>query len=351
MSTSFDAPGYGKKGGSRVKKICFIIPFFGRLPNYFALFLKSCACNPDYNWLLFTDDSTEYCYPINVERVLISFSDIKKLACKKIGFPVVLDAPYKLCDYKPAYGLIFEDYLEKYDFWGHCDIDVIMGNLSTFLTDALLDSYDKLFCLGHFVLYRNSSEINHAFMLDYEGNSVYREVFSTSSICVFDEECRTPKNVNRIFKQHGFRVFEQDWSLNFSIFRTPFYRVCFAGTEQDKTKFFTEPECNYVIVWENGHVNRYSLKNDFELCREEFMYLHLQERHMKWSAEDILPLSKIKIVPDRFLPLEFPEITSRNFSKIKIRYFSLHQYYRLKKENKRRFGKLKLIIKKMLGKI
>jgi hypothetical protein len=33
--------------------------------------------------------------------------------------------PYKICDWKPFYGHIFREYLVAYDFWGHCDMDII----------------------------------------------------------------------------------------------------------------------------------------------------------------------------------------------------------------------------------
>ena len=39
-------------------KVTFIIPYFGKLPNYFDLFLKSCKYNGGYRWIVFTDDKT-----------------------------------------------------------------------------------------------------------------------------------------------------------------------------------------------------------------------------------------------------------------------------------------------------
>ena len=41
----------------------------------------------------------------------------------------------KLCDYKPAYGLIFEDELIGYDYWGFCDTDILLGDIYQFLED------------------------------------------------------------------------------------------------------------------------------------------------------------------------------------------------------------------------
>ena len=94
-----------------MKRICLVIPYFGKLPNYFQLFLKSCSCNSDFNWIVFTDDVTEFQYPPNVRRVIISFEELRKIVKSKFDFETCLDRPYKLCDFKPAYGLIFEEYL------------------------------------------------------------------------------------------------------------------------------------------------------------------------------------------------------------------------------------------------
>ena len=48
-----------------MKKCCFIIPYYGKLPNYFNVFLKTCEKNIDYNWLIFTDDTDKYNLPPN----------------------------------------------------------------------------------------------------------------------------------------------------------------------------------------------------------------------------------------------------------------------------------------------
>lgn len=100
------------------KKLCFIIPYFGRFPNYFPLFLKSCGANPDFNWFIFTDDETSYEYPQNVERVLTTFEEIKKVFVSKFDFKIALDKPYKFCDFRHTYGYEFEDYLKGYSFFG-----------------------------------------------------------------------------------------------------------------------------------------------------------------------------------------------------------------------------------------
>lgn len=49
-------------------KVCFVVPYFGKFPSYFDLFLKSCKYNEDFNWIIFTDDKEDYDYPNNVKK-------------------------------------------------------------------------------------------------------------------------------------------------------------------------------------------------------------------------------------------------------------------------------------------
>ena len=50
-----------------MKKIVFICPYFGKLPEYIDVWLKSCEYNKDIDWILITDDKTDYNYPTNVK--------------------------------------------------------------------------------------------------------------------------------------------------------------------------------------------------------------------------------------------------------------------------------------------
>lgn len=103
-----------------MEKIVLIQPYFGKFPNYFELHLLSIRRNPDITWIFFTDDHTEYDWPSNAEVHYMGFDDMQRLVQSRFEFQISLEKPYKLCDFKPAYGWIFRDYLEGYDYWGHC---------------------------------------------------------------------------------------------------------------------------------------------------------------------------------------------------------------------------------------
>lgn len=187
-----------------MKSIIIIIPYFGRLPNYFQLFLNSCKTNETVDWLIVTDNTENYLYPHNVNVIHMTFSELQDRVQNLFDFDVSLDKPYKLCDLKPAYGYIFSEYITGYDYWGHGDCDLIYGDLRKFLTDAVL-SYDKVFDLGHLSLYRNCKEINEMFMKPLDGIEYYKEVFSSPLSFNFDERFLDRKNINQIFRGGGIQ--------------------------------------------------------------------------------------------------------------------------------------------------
>lgn len=312
-----------------MKKCCFIIPYFGKFPEYFSIFLKTCAArSQDYQWLIFTDDKREFDYPSNVNIIYTTFTEIVNKIQSKFEFKVVINEPHKLCDFKPAYGYIFEEYLKEYEFWGHCDLDTIIGDLDNLLTRDILDNYDKIFCLGHMILYRNTYDNNRVFMKPWKGRLLYKESFSSQKTTIFDETFRDDENIHSIFLSEKKRVFEDDWSVNFLIQPTKFIRTKYDA----KIKGFVNENSKeeYLYVWDNGHIYRFYLKNN-KLKREEFLYMHLQLRKMTYKQE-ILFMDKFKIIPEKFMPIEEWPITVDNLKKIK-KYTFNHHFINMKIHN------------------
>ena len=322
-----------KKKGTNVEmknQCCILLPYFGKLPPSFQMFLKSCAANPDFHWIVFTDDISSFVYPSNVLKVTTNMREFKEMIINRLNMQVVITSPHKLCDFKPAYGLIFEDYLKGYDFWGFCDCDLVFGKLNEFITDELLDNYDKLFCLGHFQLFRNTEENNRVFMIPVNNEYWYRDSFNSDETTVFDEPYGkgVEKNINSLFHAIGKRILEVDWSMNTLITPASFVRVIYKGPgvfEHEKRK-------DALYLWENGEVARYFKENNI-IKRESFLYMHFQQREMKYSSE-LNDLSVVKILGNGFVPLEVSQITAENFKHIKrrvisTRYLSINCRWRL----------------------
>lgn len=307
-----------------MKTCCFIIPYFGKFPNYFQLFLNSCKYNPDFNWLIFSDDETCYNVPQNVSIVRITFDSFKKRIQSFFDFEIVLPTPYKLCDYKPVYGYVLHDYLSEYLFWGYCDIDTIMGNLNHFLTPYVLENYDKIFCLGHMTLFKNNEENNRLFMSEYKGQLLYKRAFTTDKIVTFDEEWRDENNINQIFLSKGKKVFMEDYSMNPSISYNSFVRIRYVGhtSFSNSHGYQIEKPKKALYVWDKGHIYRYFM-DGAKFIREEFVYMHFQMRKIKISNR-ILNADCFKIIPNKFLPLEVDKINENTFRKIKTKGVCFH---------------------------
>lgn len=162
-----------------MKKLIFIVPYFGPLPGYFHEWAFSAGYLRDQavDFLLITDQTAAFELPANIRVWKLPFEEFKARLQEKFDFPIAVPRPYKLCDFRPAWGYVFEDRLKGYDFWGNCDIDQVWGDVRAFITDDILDRYDRIHFLGHFTLYRNTPEMNGLFR---KPGAIYghRKVFS-----------------------------------------------------------------------------------------------------------------------------------------------------------------------------
>ena len=183
-----------------------ILPYYGKFPNYFPLWLKSAGANPDFTFMIFTDiDMSCYKLPANVQVHTMRLEEIRLRASLHLNFEPVLGTPYKLCDYKPMFGLIFQDYLEGYDFWGYCDCDLIWGRMSRYITDDMMDRYDRIYQHGHLQLFRNNGEICGFILhkLPY-WNISYMDAYSTNKHLGGFAEYELPANLFSTFTHGGW---------------------------------------------------------------------------------------------------------------------------------------------------
>ncbi|HTS46121.1 MAG TPA: DUF6625 family protein [Puia sp.] len=170
------------------KEIAMILPYFGKFPWYFPFFLQSCRYNPNVDFFIISDHQYDSPLPENVIVIRQSFADLTKWIGSKLGFEVNIPYPYKLCDFKPTYGLVFSELIRGYKFWGHGDIDVIYGKITDFITDKVLNTHDIIsirhdYLTGYFLLYRNNCKMN----LLFKQSKDYKKVFTCAQHFCFDE--------------------------------------------------------------------------------------------------------------------------------------------------------------------
>lgn len=259
------------------KSIAFIIPYFGKLPNYFPLWLASCAQNPTVDFFVFSNDATAYSYPPNVHFVQMSFDEARTLLQAQFDFEIVLSKPYKLCDYKPVYGAAFQKWVKDYDFWGHCDIDLVWGNIRRFFTDDLLSRYDRILNQGHCSIYRNVPAMNYAFKtLDPMGCMDWRNVYTTEENLAFDEVAEhNGGGLSMIMERNGVAMYTK-WVFADLHIRLKWFQTARTG------RFYATDEDSHSTFFEHTKDATYlHYRLDGKLGSREVMYVHFQKRAMK----------------------------------------------------------------------
>lgn len=287
-----------------MNKCIFILPYFGEFNNYFHLFLNSCKYNPNYDWLVITDSNQEFDYPANVHIKKMRFVDFRELVSLKFGFTPCLAKPYKLCDYKPMYGFLFEEEISDYKYWGHCDCDLIFGNLEALLSPILEKGFDKLFAAGHLTIYKNTPSNNRVFMRPVHGRFFYKEALACEGIYVFDEDF--PRNgsgdrcnVHSIFLNSNCSIYQKDLSFNVSTTSDHLRRIAY---DAQSRLFKMEPDQYLRLYWTDGSLCSFSLDLKGNLVRNDYLYVHLQSRPMCVPKDLANPtlIHRFEILPDRF---------------------------------------------------
>jgi len=247
-------------------KIIITNIYFGKRPGYFDLFLKSCAINSAVDFLFFVDFDTPLDFAPNIRFIKTTFQQIHSLFQTKYDFPINLKSPYKLTDFQPAYGELLTDYFTGYDWWGHCDFDMVFGDLSRLIEVVQQSDYVKIFRRGHLTLYKNSADINSVYKNGIVPLS-YRDIFSSEKFFNFDET----NGIDKIFTAMELPVFREELIADINP-KSPFlYMTAHSNL------------WGQYFLWSHGKLLCKSQKN----ADREFLYIHFQKRQM---AEKYQPI-------------------------------------------------------------
>ena len=139
--------------------------------------------------MLVTDQTTKGInFPGNFIVKNSTFYDIQKKAEGLFG--KAPDTPYSLCKYRVVYHELFKENISGFDFWGFCDCDLIFGNLRYFITDEILDKYDKISWRGHLTLFKNNPKINNAYKIEYPGFKTFKGCINNSDGADSTSKCK-----------------------------------------------------------------------------------------------------------------------------------------------------------------
>jgi hypothetical protein len=141
--------------------ICILIPYFGRLPEWFSLYFETLKRNETIDFLFFTDCDTAAFQAPNVKFHQMTFGEYVDLVNSRADLGFAPLNAYKLCDLRPFFGLVHYLEIRTYDFYGYCDVDLFLGDIRSFYTNVLLKKFDvfsthEQIISGHFALFRNT---------------------------------------------------------------------------------------------------------------------------------------------------------------------------------------------------
>ena len=265
-----------------MKSIVLINVFFGKFPWYFNLFLKSCGTNPTVNFLIFTDQEKPQNCPNNIEFIPFSLGKFNELASEKLNLKINIKYAYKLCDFKPAYGVIFSDYLLGYEYWGILDIDIIFGRIREFITDEMLSNYEVIsvrndYPTGSFMIFENSEKINYLFKKSKD----YQKIFTSDRHYCFDE-C----NFAHQYLEEGGDIFDIETEID------SIHHILMREIKENNLNvhfdFLIIEGLPGKLFWNNGLL---SFKNEFEV-----LYYHL----ILYKANQYTLKRNWKEIPNQF---------------------------------------------------
>lgn len=244
-------------------KVCFIVVWLGKLPEYMPIWIQTIEKNKNFDFLLFTDDPNVYSLKISENLIIreVTLSSFITKAQEVLNTTVNIERAYRLCDFRPMFGLIFSEYLREYDFWGYCDLDLVFGDIGKFVTDQEISEYDAFFNGGHFTLIRNNSFMNNLYK---ENGAAFK--FSTvvqhDAIFAFDEIT----GIQQIARYHGIKA-------RYSI---PYVDADVKYRQLRSVMDKVNPD-NQAFYWEKGKLYRVKEENNSKFITE-IAYIHLQKR-------------------------------------------------------------------------
>ena len=285
-------------------RVCIIGIWFGPFPPWNELWIKSVRYNPTIDFLVVTDQAAPQGIPDNLRYMRCTLSEFKALSEKKIGMPIRMEYPYKICDYKCLYGAILENEIVGYDYWAECDFDLIFGVIRSFIEKNEIGRYDKFLHRGHLTFYRNQKEVIDRYKLSGGSFGSYKEVFRSDLVWGLDEMY----GINRIYRKHGFS------SFNTCVFADIDRK--FADLRLSSSYFAPGEEYNYdpqIFSWKEGKVFQEWIDSGSNHHSREWMYIHFAKRRFEKPPTSVVQSSRFCITPNGFI--EYPELMTSGFMK------------------------------------
>jgi hypothetical protein len=140
----------------------------------YVRFFAETASTSGADILLLGDVRPSFPLPARVRHYLMSWPDLVNLSASKLHLATTANETmqnatgYKVNDYKPLFAHLFPDLVAGYDWWGHIDNDLVLGNVTAVLarygpTSDIISGSPDHSTWGPFTLFRNTPDINTLF--------------------------------------------------------------------------------------------------------------------------------------------------------------------------------------------
>lgn len=174
---------------SNLKKI-FLCPFFGELPSWMDKY------EPPEGYDMLIDQDIE---------------GFRKRVKDKFGIEYPAEwGQSKPWDYRAVLGVLYEEEIKGYDFYGHTDFDCVYGDVDKWVTNDFLNELDvhsnhNTYIMGAWTLYRNIKEVRE----------LYKSVPDWKEYLIHPEANGwVEQNFSRALEQSGLRYKYTFWQGN-----------------------------------------------------------------------------------------------------------------------------------------
>ena len=133
---------------------CMVVPYFGQYPEWFDLWMRNTERMREhgYDFLFDTDEQ-----------------DFQKRVWRKLGIECPpMNGTGRIWNFRPALGVLYEDEIKDFDYFGWTDFDMVYGRVENWYTDNELASVDihsnhDDYISGPWTLMRNTPVVANLF--------------------------------------------------------------------------------------------------------------------------------------------------------------------------------------------
>lgn len=288
-----------KKNNKKI--LALVVLYFGKLPNTFPLWMETCRYNQEVDFFVITDDVSKYKnIPDNVKIIFEDERDFERRCHDKLGIDCDISGrPYKTCDYRPVFNLLYDDILNRYEYFGQCELDMLFGRIGDFIDEHILKAYKKVFNYGHLTIYKNDlflfNNLDHVF----GGGMTYRQLLEKKELCNSDENFN-PYSINLLYDSLEEPIYE-DANVYIADIAQDHYQL--RQVHHYGRKIRKDRNIHQIFYWNKGNLYCYKAKNN-KILRKKCIYIHLQKRTMK-NCVNYNDMEKgFLIIPDAILPYQ-----------------------------------------------